>query len=86
MEEPALQLVHCLDTDFQAADLQLDPANQALLAAAKDTRATTECVAVHHLRLASGIFRLHGRLGLPAGVTGPRAKNPNAPLAMQVNK
>lgn len=82
-DEPALQLVHCLETEFNIADLQLDPASNLLLAAAKDMKATTECVAVHHLRMTPGIFRLNGRLGLPVGATGQRAKNPGAPVAMQ---
>ena len=76
--------MHCLDSEFQFSDLQLDPVSQLLLTAAKDIRATTECVAVHHLRLTPGIFRLNGRLGLPVGISGERAKNPRAPIATQV--
>ena len=82
--EPALQLVHSLDTEFQVADLQIDPANSLLMAAARDTKALTECIALHHLKMSPGIFRLKGRLGLPAGVTGKLAKNPGSVKALQV--
>ncbi|KAA6424266.1 MAG: hypothetical protein FRX49_05478 [Trebouxia sp. A1-2] len=82
--EPALQLVHSLDTEFQVSDLQIDPANSLLMAAARDTKALTECVALHHLRMSPGIFRLKGRLGLPAGLTGKLAKNTGSVKALQV--
>ncbi len=83
--EPALQLVHSLDTEFQVSDLQIDPANSLLMAAARDTKALTECVALHHLRMSPGIFRLKGRLGLPAGITGKLAKNTGNIKALQVS-
>lgn len=82
--EPALQLVHSLDTEFQVSDLQINPANSLLMAAACDTKALTECVALHHLRMSPGIFRLKGRLGLPAGVTGKLAKNTGNVKTLQV--
>lgn len=82
--EPALQLVHSLETEFQVADLQIDPANNLLMAAARDTKALTECVALHHLKMSPGIFRLKGRLGVPVGVTGRLAKNTGAVKALQV--
>ena len=82
--EPALQLVHSLDTDFAVADVQLDPANNLLMAAGRDTKAFTECIALHYLRLSPGIFRLKGRLGLPVGVSGKLAKNTGSVKALQV--
>ncbi len=82
--EPALQLVHSLDTEFQVSELQINPANSLLMAAARDTKALTECVALHHLRMSPGIFRLKGRLGLPAGVTGKLAKNTGNVKTLQV--
>ena len=54
------------------------------MAAACDTKALTECVALHHLRMSPGIFRLKGRLGLPAGVTGKLAKNTGNVKTLQV--
>ncbi len=79
-------MVHSLDTEFQVSDLQIDPANSLLMAAARDTKALTECVALHHLKLTPGIFRLKGRLGLPVGVTGRLAKNTGSIKALQVQK
>lgn len=82
--EPALQLVHALETEFLTSDLQIDPANNLLMAVGRDTKAFTECVALHHLRLRPGVFRLKGRLNLPTGVTGKLAKNTSSIKALQV--
>lgn len=82
--EPALQLVHSLETEFLTSDLQLDPANKLLMAVGRDNKASTECVALHHIKLQPGIFRLKGRLNLPSGVTGKLAKNTGNVKALQV--
>ena len=79
-----MQLVHSLETEFEAADLQLDPANNLLMAVGRDIKALTECVALHHLRLQPGVFRLKGRLNLPSGATGKLAKNTGNVKALQV--
>lgn len=83
-DEPALQLIHQLDSEFYASDLQLGMANKVLLAAARDTKTSAECVAVHHLRMSHGIFRLQGRLALPVGAAAAKAKGPAGPKATQV--
>ena len=54
------------------------------MAVGRDTKAFTECVALHHLRLQPGIFRLKGRLSLPTGLTGRLAKNTGSVKALQV--
>lgn len=82
--EPALQLVHALETEFLTSDLQIDPSNRMLMAVGRDTKAFTECVAMHHLRLQPGVFRLKGRLNLPPGVSGRLAKNTGSIKALQV--
>lgn len=82
--EPALQLVHALETEFLTSDMQIDPAHNLLMAVGRDTKALTECVALHHLRLQPGVFRLKGRLNLPCGVTARLAKNTGPVKALQV--
>lgn len=54
------------------------------MAVGRDTKAFTECVAMHHLRLQPGVFRLKGRLNLPPGVSGRLAKNTGSIKALQV--
>lgn len=83
--EPALQLVHALETEFLTSDMQIDPAHNLLMAVGRDTKALTECVALHHLRLQPGVFRLKGRLNLPCGVTARLAKNTGPVKALQVS-
>lgn len=82
--EPALHLVHALETEFLTSDMQIDPAHKMLMAVGRDTKAFTECVALHHLRLQPGVFRLKGRLNLPCGVTGRLARNTGPLKALQV--
>ncbi|KAL3154336.1 hypothetical protein ABBQ32_013819 [Trebouxia sp. C0010 RCD-2024] len=82
--EPALHLVHALETEFLTSDMQIDPSHKLLMAVGRDTKAFTECVALHHLRLQPGVFRLKGRLNLPCGVTGRLARNTGPLKALQV--
>ena len=82
--EPALHLVHALETEFLTSDMQIDPKHRLLMAVGRDTKAFTECVALHHLKLQPGVFRLKGRLNLPCGVTGRLARNTGPPKALQV--
>lgn len=86
-----MQLAHQLACDLNIADLAAERSTEVLMAAARDMKASTDCIALHSLKSiqGKGLFAPGGRMPLPCSATiKPRkanwASNTAAAAATQV--